>query len=78
MEIERCRVGDLDVFVNEGNKENLLKMEIESNNLRKHYSSPLTRNKENLLKMEIERYISSSSLFMYIFRKQRKSPENGD
>ncbi len=60
------------------NKENLLKMEIERPLDAQPSHCPVARNKENLLKMEIESWITYTSLYLCLFPKQRKSPENGD
>ncbi len=60
-----------------GNKESLLKMEIEREQACLLQFSVCMRNKESLLKMEIERDYSKEYIKALI-KKQRKSPENGD
>ncbi len=73
---ERCtRVSSVWLVLR--NKENLLKMEIESLCGWSPLLGDHPRNKENLLKMEIERIYSCTSTVI-IIKKQRKSPENGD
>ena len=64
--------------LNFGNKENLLKMEIERLTLYGGGTSSNQRNKENLLKMEIESFSSTKGSPHGCGGKQRKSPENGD
>ena len=61
-----------------GNKESLLKMEIESKNKAVVGTAVATRNKESLLKMEIESLFCLKLYPHQVYRKQRKSPENGD
>ena len=67
-----------DALEEEGNKESLLKMEIESRNGVVLCDSSALGNKESLLKMEIERKIVYIMATSVLRKKQRKSPENGD
>ncbi len=79
MEIERWKHSCSSLSPKKGNKENLLKMEIERNTLRRLAELMLWMgNKENLLKMEIERHTLITLPILPKSTKQRKSPENGD
>ncbi len=60
------------------NKESLLKMEIERLTTWLQSVSAGVRNKESLLKMEIESLFCLKLYPHQVYRKQRKSPENGD
>ena len=60
------------------NKESLLKMEIESYFFHFYIIIHENWNKESLLKMEIESLLCLIPYHLPAYRKQRKSPENGD